>query len=103
MLSAHCTSRRMRLSKATARSQPISFLFTNRSAVDGRTWSLPHSQWHKVFLAQNSCLNDEPNHPIAYFAWRAVSVPDRFGGPEWFAVSGRAVAPGCESIGAMGI
>ena len=43
--------------------------------------------------------NDEPNHPTAYFAWRAVSVPDGCGGPEWVAVSGRTVAPGCGSIG----
>src|SRR5882762_4166292 len=79
MLSAHCTSRRMRLSKATVRSQPISFLFTNRSAVDGRTWSLPHSHWHKASLAQNSCLNDEPDDPIPHFTLR---YPARKSGSE---------------------
>src|SRR6266436_5938883 len=93
MRSAHCTSRRMLLSKATARFQPISFLFTDRSAADGSTWSLPRSQWHKMVG------DNEPNHPTAYFAWRAVSVPDRFGGPDWFAVSGHTVAPGCGGIG----
>src|SRR6266404_6375788 len=57
MRSAPFTSRKMLWFKAIARSQPISFLFTSRWAVDGSTWSLPRSQWYKKFLAQNSCLS----------------------------------------------
>src|SRR6266481_4965966 len=149
MLSGHCTSRRIPWCKATARSQPISFLFTNRSAVDGKTWSLPPSQWHKMVPVQNdgpsrryddlaannnspdglirpgvaqssrrgilkgtplaskhwhrsSGGENEPNHPIPHFTRRAVSVPDRFGGPGWFPVSGRAVAPGRGCAGLTG-
>src|SRR6266403_1585057 len=80
MRSAHCTSRRMLLSKATARSQPILFLFTSRSAADGKTWRLPRSQWHKT------AGNDEPNDSIPNFAWRVVSVPDRFAAICWAAL-----------------
>src|SRR6266478_8692144 len=50
---------------------------------------LASQHWHRSSGGEN-----EPNHPIPHFTRRAVSVPDRFGGPEWFPVSGRAVAPG---------
>jgi len=61
--------------------------------------TLKSTRQPKIQRRRNSGGNYEPNHPIAYFAWRAVSVPDGFRGAEWLAVSGRTVAPGCGSIG----
>src|SRR5258706_16391973 len=85
MPNARCIRRRTRSFKATALSQPISSRSTRLSVADGKTWSLPHSQRHRTFLAQNNRLSSYMDSSPSFFevltllcaiAWRHQPATD---------------------------
>src|SRR5258706_8651247 len=85
MQNASCIRHRACLFKATGISQPILTRSTRLSVADGKTWSLPHSQRQRTFLAQNNRLSSYMDSSPSFFevltllcaiAWRHQPATD---------------------------